>query len=181
MSISARHRSPLLHESPDLPKDFYSFQSAAQPGGALFCSSLFEVIYQLYPTANVFCAIDISVYKTAISSLFHMLYTTTYRQFREKLQNHCNFRGSATLSRPVSMQSIQLCRLHSFSPQVYSFRQCRQIVANHESNICSFFCPYHFNLHLSFSHPFCYHICIQRALCRKARSMFFDLLGGEQQ
>lgn len=70
MSISARHRSPLLHESPDLPKDFYSFQSAAQPGGALFCSSLFEVIYQLYPTANVFCAIDISVYKTAISSLF---------------------------------------------------------------------------------------------------------------
>ena len=32
-----------------------------------------------------------------------------------------------------------------------------------------------------FLHPFCYHICIQRALCRKARSMFFDLLGGEQQ
>lgn len=139
MSISGRHRSPFLRESPDLPKDFYSFQSAAQPGGVLFCSSPFEVIYQLYPTANVFCAIDISVYKTAISSLFHTLYTTLYRQFRKKLQNHCNFRGSATLSRPVSMQSIQLCRLHSFSPQVYSFRQCRQIVANHESNICSFF------------------------------------------
>ncbi|EEU95605.1 hypothetical protein FAEPRAA2165_02865 [Faecalibacterium duncaniae] len=71
--------------------------------------------------------------------------------------------------------------MHIFSLQVYSFRQCRQIAANHESNICSFFVPYHFNLHLSFSHPFCYHICIQRALCRKARSMFFDLLGGEQQ
>ena len=140
MSISGRHRSPLLREIPDLPKDFYSFQSAAQPGGALFCSSSFEVIYQLYPTANVFCAIDISVYKTAISSLFHMLYTTLYRQFRKKLQNHCNFRGSATLSRPVSMQSIQLCRLsYYFSLQVYSFRQCRQIAASHESNICSVF------------------------------------------
>ena len=68
-----------------------------------------------------------------------MLYTTIYRQFRNKLQKHCNFRGSATLSRPVSMQSIQLCRLHSFSLQVYSFRQCRQIAANHKSNICSFF------------------------------------------
>ena len=139
MSISGRHRSPLLREIPDLPKDFYSFQSAAQPGGALFCSSPFEVIYQLYPTANVFCAIDISVYKTAISSLFHMLYTTLYRQFRNKLQYYCNFRGSATLSRSVSMQSIQLCRLHIFSLQVYSFRQCRQIATNHESNICSFF------------------------------------------
>ena len=70
MSISGRHRSPLLREIPDLPKNFYSFQSAAQPGGALFCSSPFEVIYQLYPTANVFCAIDILVYKTAISSPF---------------------------------------------------------------------------------------------------------------
>ena len=139
MSISGRHRSPLLRENPDLPKDFYSFQSAAQPGGALFCSSPFEVIYQLYPTANVFCTIDISVYKTAISSLFHTLYTTLYRQFRNKLQYYCNFRGSATLSRSVSMQSIQLCRLHIFSLQVYSFRQCRQIAANHESNICSFF------------------------------------------
>ena len=139
MLISGRHRSPLLRESQDLPKDFYSFQSAAQPGGALFCASPFKVIYQLYPTANVFCAIVISVCKTAISSLFHMLYTTIYRQFRNKLQKHCNFRGSATLSRPVSMQSIQLCRLHSFSLQVYSFRQCRQIVANHKSNICSFF------------------------------------------
>ena len=139
MSISGRHRSPLLREIPDLPKDFYSFQSAAQPGSALFCSSSFEVIYQLYPTANVFCAIDISVYKIAISSLFHTLYTTLYRQFRNKLQYYCNFRGSATLSRPVSMQSIQLCRLNIFSLQVYSFRQCRQIAANHESNICSFF------------------------------------------
>ncbi|EEU95604.1 hypothetical protein FAEPRAA2165_02864 [Faecalibacterium duncaniae] len=75
MSISGRHRSPLLREIPDLPKDFYSFQSAAQPGSALFCSSSFEVIYQLYPTANVFCAIDISVYKIAISSLFsHVVY-----------------------------------------------------------------------------------------------------------
>ena len=70
MSISGRHRSPLLRESPDLPKDFYSFQSAAQPGGALFCLPPSKVIYQLYPTANVFCAIDIAVYKTAISSLF---------------------------------------------------------------------------------------------------------------
>ena len=140
MSISGRHRShPLLRKIPDLPKDFYSFQSAAQPGGALFCLCPFKVIYQLYPTANVFCAIDISVYKTAISSFFRILYATMHRQFRNKLQKHCNFRGSATLSRPVSMQSIQLCRLHSFSLQVYSFRQCRQIVANHESNICSFF------------------------------------------
>lgn len=139
MSISGRHRSPLLCEIPDFPKDFYSFQSAAQPGGALFCSSPFEVIYQLYPTANVFCAIDISVYKAAISSLFYMLYTTLCRQFLKKLQNNCNFRGSATLSRSVSMQSIQLCRLHIFSLQVYSFRQCRQIAANHKSNICSFF------------------------------------------
>ena len=66
---------PFLREIPDLPKDFYRFQSAAQPGGALFCSSPFEVIYQLYPTANVFCAIDISVYKAAISSLFlHVVY-----------------------------------------------------------------------------------------------------------
>ena len=76
MSISGRHRShPLLRVIPDLPKDFYSFQSAAQPGGALFCLPSFKVIYQLYPTANVFCAIDISVYKTAISSLFsHVVY-----------------------------------------------------------------------------------------------------------
>lgn len=121
MLISGRHRSPLLRESQDLPKDFYSFQSAAQPGGALFCASPFKVIYQLYPTANVFCAIDISVCKTAISSLFHMLYTTIYRQFRNKLQKHCNFRGSATLSRPVSMQSIQLCRLHSFRSKFIHF------------------------------------------------------------
>ena len=105
---------------------------------ALFLPAAFQVIYQLYPTANVL-RIDISVCKTAISSLFHMLYTTAYRQFRNKLQKHCNFRGSVTLSRPVSMQSIQLCRLHSFSFQVYSFRQCRQIAANHKSNICSFF------------------------------------------
>ena len=139
MSISGRHRSPLLREIPDLPKDFYSFQSAAQPGGALFCSSPFEVIYQLYPTANVFCAIDISVYETAISSLFYALYATLCRQFRNILQYYCNFRGSATLSQPVSMQSIQLCRLYIFSLQVYSFRQCRQIAANHKSNICSFF------------------------------------------
>ena len=125
MSISGRHRSPLLREIPDLPKDFYSFQSAAQPGSALFCSSSFEVIYQFT--------------KQRYRHFFHMLYTTIYRQFRNKLQKHCNFRGSATLSRPVSMQSIQLCRLHIFSLQVYSFRQCRQIAANHESNICSFF------------------------------------------
>lgn len=181
MSISGRHRSLLLREIPDLPKDFYSFQSAAQPGGAFFCASPIKVIYQLYPTANVFCALIYQFIKRRYRHFFHMLYTTSYRQFRNKLQKHCNFRGSATLSRPVSMQSIQLCRLHSFSPQVYSFRQCRQIAANHKSNICSFFCPYHFNLHLSFSHSFCYHICIQRALCSKARSMFFDLLGGEQQ
>ena len=70
MSISGRYRSPLLRESPDLPNVFYSFQSAAQPGGALFCLPPSKVIYQLYPTANVFCAIDISVYKTVISSLF---------------------------------------------------------------------------------------------------------------
>ena len=43
-----------LHESPDLPKVFYNFQSAAQPGGALFCLPPSKVIYQLYPTANVF-------------------------------------------------------------------------------------------------------------------------------
>ena len=140
MSISGRHRSLLLREIPDLPKDFYSFQSAAQPGGALFLASPFKVIYQLYPTANVFCAIDISVCKQRYRHFFHMLYTTIYRQFRNKLQKHCKFlEVSATLSRPVSMQSIQLCRLHSFSPQVYSFRQCRQIAANHKSNICSFF------------------------------------------
>ena len=120
-------------------KFFTIFRALPSRAALFFCLLSFKVIYQLYPTANVFCAIDISVYKTAISSLFHMLYTTTHRQFREKLQNHCNFRGSATLSRLVSMQSIQLCRLHSFSPQVYSFRQCRQIAANHESNICSFF------------------------------------------
>ena len=125
MSISGRHRSPLLREIPDLPKDFYSFQSAAQPGGALFCSFSFEVIYQFI--------------KQRYRHFFHMLYTTLYRQFRNKLQYYCNFRGSATLSRSVSMQSIQLCRLHIFSLQVYSFRQCRQIAANHESNICSFF------------------------------------------
>ncbi len=139
MSISGRHRSLLLHESPDLPKDFYSFQSAAQPGGALFCLPPSKVIYQLYPTANVFAQLIYQFIKQRYRHFFHMLYTTLYRQFRKKLQNHCNFRGSATLSRSVSMQSIQLCRLHIFSLQVYSFRQCRQIAANHESNICSFF------------------------------------------
>ena len=137
--MSGRHRSLLLREIPDLPKDFYSFQSAAQPGGALFCLPPSKVIYQLYPTANVFCALIYQFAKQRYRRFFRMLYTTAYRQFRNKLQKHCNFRGSATLSRPVSMQSIQLCRLHSFSFQVYSFRQCRQIAANHKSNICSFF------------------------------------------
>ena len=46
-------------------------------GGALFCLPPSKVIYQLYPTANVFCTIDISVYKTAISSLLsHVVYNS---------------------------------------------------------------------------------------------------------
>lgn len=70
MSISGRHRSPLLRQIPDLPKKFLQFSERCPAGRRSFCSSSFEVIYQLYPTANVFCAIDISVYKTAILSLF---------------------------------------------------------------------------------------------------------------
>ena len=139
MSISGRHRSPLLREIPDLPKDFYSFQSAAQPGGAFFSRPLSKRYISCIQRRTFFAQLIYQFIKQRYRHFFHMLYTTTYRQFRKKLQNHCNFRGSATLSRPVSMQSIQLCRLHSFSPQVYSFRQCRQIAANHESNICSFF------------------------------------------
>ena len=139
MSISGRHRSPLLREIPDLPKDFYSFQSAAQPGGAFFACPLSKRYISCIQRRTFFAQLIYQFIKQRYRHFFHMLYTTTYRQFRKKLQNHCNFRGSATLSRPVSMQSIQLCRLHSFSPQVYSFRQCRQIAANHESNICSFF------------------------------------------
>ena len=104
-----------------LPAAFQSDISVVSNGERFFAQLIYQFAKQRY------------------RHFFHMLYTTIYRQFRNKLQKHCNFRGSATLSRPVSMQSIQLCRLHSFSLQVYSFRQCRQIVANHKSNICSFF------------------------------------------
>lgn len=139
MSISGRHRSLLLRESPDLPKDFYSFQSAAQPGSALFARPLLKGYISCIPLRTFFAQLIYQFIKQRYRHFFHTLYTTLYRQFRKKLQNHCNFRGSATLSRPVSMQSIQLCRLYIFSLQVYSFRQCRQIAASHESNICSFF------------------------------------------
>ena len=133
VSISGSHRSQFfLHESLELPGVFYTVRAC--PAGRRFACRL---VISVVSNANVFVIYQFT--KQRYRHFFHMLYTTTYRQFRNKLQNHCNFRGSATLSRPVSMQSIQLCRLHSFSLQVYSFRQCRQIVANHKSNICSFF------------------------------------------
>ena len=181
MSISGRHRSPLLRQIPDLPKKFLQFSERCPAGRRSFCSSSFEVIYQLYPTANVFCAIDISVYKTAILSLFsHVVY---------------NIIPSISQKVTKPLQFKRFC--HTLSARFYAIYPIMQIayffapslfISAMPSNRCKsleqylfVFCPYHFNLHLSFSHPFCYHICIQRALCRKARSMFFDLLGGEQQ
>ena len=37
------------------------------------------------------------------------------------------------------MQVIEVYKLHSFSAQVYSFRQGRQNRTKHKHNICSFF------------------------------------------
>ncbi len=49
-------------------------------GNAFLCP-VRKVIYQLYPTSRVFCAIDISVYISRVSATFRMLYTTKPRIF----------------------------------------------------------------------------------------------------
>lgn len=181
MSISGRHRSPLLREIPDLPKVFCNFQSAAQPGGALFCLPPSKVIYQLYPTANVFCTIDISVYKTAISSLFSHVVYNIIPSISQKVTKPLQFwRFCHTLSARFYAIYPIMQIVYFFAPSLFISAMPSNRRKSREQYLFVF-CPYHFNLHLSFSHPFCYHICIQRALCRKARSMFFDLLGGEQQ
>ena len=120
-------------------KIFTVFRALPSRAALFFVRPLSKLYISCIQRRTFFAQLIYQFAKQRYRHFFHMLYTTIYRQFRNKLQKHCNFRGSATLSRPVSMQSIQLCRLHSFSLQVYSFRQCRQIVANHKSNICSFF------------------------------------------
>ena len=71
MSISGRHRShPSCMRAQISQKIFTVFRALPSRAALFFALSPSKVIYQLYPTANVFCAIDISVYKAAISSLF---------------------------------------------------------------------------------------------------------------
>ena len=138
--MSGRHRSRPSCMRARISQKFFTIFSALPGRAALFFVCRLSKWYiSCIQRRTFFAQLIYQFIKRRYRHLFHMLYTTIYRQFRNKLQNHCNFRGSATLSRPVSMQSIQLCRLHSFSLQVYSFRQCRQIAANHKSNICSFF------------------------------------------
>ena len=140
MSISGRHRSHPSCMRAQISQTFFTVFRALPSRAALFFACRLPKCYiSCIPRRTFFAQLIYQFIKQRYRHFFHMLYTTLYRQFRNKLQYYCNFRGSATLSRSVSMQSIQLCRLHIFSLQVYSFRQCRQIAANHESNICSFF------------------------------------------
>ena len=60
-----------VHFAAVFPKKQKNFFSAAPPGGAFFCPEQTvsdRVIYQLYPTSRVYCAIDISVDKSVESS-----------------------------------------------------------------------------------------------------------------
>ena len=170
MSISGRHRSPLLREIPDFPKDFYSFQSAAQPGGALFCLPPSKVIYQLYPTANVFCAIDISVIFSSGTSLLHPRRWDTLCFFSgagcKCLQNYCKFRCSFHPASPFSMQSVEVYMLHSFSSQVYSFQRRRQFLRENKSNICMFLSCITVNCIFLFSVAFVIIIVYKGDMCR---------------
>lgn len=151
MSISGRHRSPLLRESQDLPK-ILQFSERC-PAGRLFCAFPFKVIYQLYPTANVFAQLIYQFAKQRYRHFFHMLYTTIYRQFRNKLQKHCN------LEVPPHFLGPFLCNLSNYADCIVfrsKFIHFGNAVKSPQITRAIFvrFCPYHFNLHLSFSIPF---------------------------
>ena len=147
---------------------------------ALFCLPPSKVIYQLYPTANVF------------AQLIYQFIKQRYRHFFTCCIQHYTVNFAKSYKTIAILEVLPhslgpfLCNLSNYADCIFfrsKFIHFGNAVKSPQITRAIFvrFCPYHFNLHLSFPIPFCYHICIQRALCRKARLDVFDLLGGEQQ
>ena len=61
-----------------------------------------------------------------------------YRQNGKCNRNYWNFCRSSHVASQIFMQVIEVYKLHSFSAQVYSFRQGRRICSENKSNICTF-------------------------------------------
>ena len=61
-----------------------------------------------------------------------------YRRNGQCNRNYWNFCRSSHVASQIFMQVIEVYKLHSFSAQVYSFRQGRRISFKNKSNICTF-------------------------------------------
>ena len=100
------------------------------------------LIYHSRAPAHFFCAIDISVIFSSDTGLMHPRRWDTLCFFSgagcKCLQNYCKFCCSFHPASPFSMQPVEVYMLHSFSSEVYSFQQWRQIRHGKQSNICTF-------------------------------------------
>ena len=89
------------------------------------------LIYHSRAPAHFFCAIDISVIFSSDTGLLHPRRWDTLCFFSgagcKCLQNYCKFCCSFHPASPFSMQPVEVYMLHSFSSEVYSFQQWRQI------------------------------------------------------
>ena len=140
-----------------------------------------KVIYQLYPTSRVFCAIDISARGRNFLLSLLLMYTTLFQQILPWLQNSCNSGQSSPVASQFSMQIVEVYKLHSFSVQVYSLWQRRQNRAKNKRNICTFsaaittICIFLF--FLAFGIIFVYNGCFAEASVQE--DVFY--IGGERK
>lgn len=107
-SVSRKKHCAAFILQPYSPKKQKIFFSAAPPGGAFFCPEQTvsdRVIYQLYPTSRVYCAIDISVDKSLKSPESSTISLITLQQ------NHANF--------PIGYKNIAI--LGGFSDSLLQF------------------------------------------------------------
>ena len=93
------------------------------------------------------------------------------------LQNYCKFCCSFHPASPFSMQPVEVYMLHSFSSEVYSFQQWRQIRRGKQSNICTFLSCITTICVFLFLSAFCiiivYNGCVQNPRARRCFLIIF--------
>jgi len=89
--------------------------------------------------ALFFCTIDISIFEGRVFSGVAAFSAPRQSRGPKFLQNCIKNLRCCRYPARISMQIGEVYKLHSFSGQVYSFQQCRKILCEKQSKICSFF------------------------------------------
>ena len=88
--------------------------------------------------SHVFCAIDISVQTGQLLAGGERAWEKKEAEENGSAQKITGETVNVTGIIEIFMQVIEVYKLHSFSAQVYSFRQGRRIARENKGNICTF-------------------------------------------